>query len=157
MTSVLLVDSDVTAAVASARGLGRAVDVAVCSDFSTARARLHTEPPRLLVTALRLCEYNGLQLVYLAAKAGLPTRSIVHTETDNFWQASEIQRAGAFYEVRWRLSVTLPAYVRAVLPPHDRRDITRRDRRRASRGGRRVTDPVARRARQSARMNQRTG
>ena len=58
-------------------------EVALCSDFSTARARLRAAPPGWLITALRLREYNGLNLVYLAAGAGLPTRSIVYTEAND--------------------------------------------------------------------------
>jgi hypothetical protein len=59
------------------------VDLDVRADFPAARARLHAQPPQLLVTALRLREYNGLHLVYLAARAGLrilDTILVSHTE-----------------------------------------------------------------------------
>jgi DNA-binding NtrC family response regulator len=116
-------------------------DVALCSDFSTARARLRASPPEWLITALRLREYNGLNLVYLAASAGLPTRSIVYTDVSDSGMAREIRAAGAFYEVRPRLSLALPTYLTAVLPPQDRRDVGAYDRRRSGRsGGRRAVD-----------------
>jgi DNA-binding NarL/FixJ family response regulator len=116
--------------------------VALCSDFSTARARLRAAPPELLITALRLREYNGLNLVYLAAGAGLPTRSIVYTDADDAGMAREIRAAGAFYEVRPRLPKVLPRYIAALtLPPQDRRDVGVYDRRRSGRsGGRRAVD-----------------
>lgn len=148
---MLFVDSDLPVATALARIIepdaGSRTDVAVslCSDFFTARARMRAAPPGLLVTALRLREYNGLNLVYLAASAGLPTRSIVYTEANDATMAREIRAAGAFYEVRPRLPVVLPRYVSAVLPPQDRRDVGFYDRRRGGRsGGRRAVDqPLA--------------
>jgi len=116
-------------------------EVALCSDFSTARARLRAARPEWLITALRLREYNGLNLVYLAAVAGLPTRSIVYTESNDTGMAREIRAAGAFYEARPRLRVALPGYLSAVLPPQDRRDVSIYDRRRTGRGGgRRAVD-----------------
>jgi hypothetical protein len=101
---------------------------------------LHAQPPRLLVTALRLREYNGLHLVYLAARAGLPTRSVVYTEVPDKAAALESRTAGAFYEVRAQLTLSLPSYVSALLPPSDRRDGLRFDRRQLPRGGRRAYD-----------------
>jgi DNA-binding NtrC family response regulator len=145
---MLIVDPNLPAATALARivepeaALRNGPEVALCSDFSTARARLRAEPPELLITALRLREYNGLNLVYLAAGAGLPTRSIVYTEADDAGMAREIRAAGAFYEVRPRLPKVLPRYVAALrLPPQDRRDVGVYDRRRSGRsGGRRAVD-----------------
>jgi hypothetical protein len=150
LASVLIIDSDFALATALAKDLKIALparssgsarlDVVVESDFSSARARLKAKPPGLMVTALQLREYNGLHLVYFAAAAGLPTRSLVYTETVDPIQAREVRSAGAFYEVRARLPVALPAYVSAVLPPQDRRDTAQFDRRRLARGGRRAAD-----------------
>ena len=145
---MLIVDPHLPVATALARVVEPAVanrpgftGVALCSDFSTARARLRAAPPDLLITALRLREYNGLNLVYLVASAGLPTRSIVYTESTDTTMASEVRAAGAFYEVWPRLPAALPGYVSAVLPPQDRRDAAIYDRRRSGRGGgRRVVD-----------------
>ena len=44
----------------------------VCRDFSTARERLLNQPPDLLVTNVRLHEYNGLHLVHLATPHTMP-------------------------------------------------------------------------------------
>lgn len=144
---MLIVDPNLPAATALARivepedGPRFGSPVALCSDFSTARARLRAEPPGLLITALRLREYNGLNLVYLAAGAGLPTRSIVYTEANDAGMAREVLAAGAFYEVRPRLPAALPGYVSAKLPPQDRRGVGVYDRRRNGRpGGRRAVD-----------------
>ena len=144
---MLIVDPNLPAATALARivepeaALRNGPEVALCSDFSTARARMRAAPPELLITALRLREYNGLNLVYLAAGAGLPTRSIVYTDAIDAGMAREIRAAGAFYEVRPRLPVALPGYMAAKLPPQDRRDVGAYDRRRSSRsGGRRAVD-----------------
>ena len=140
MISLLLVDPDVTAAAAVVESLPSSVDLDVRADFPAARARLHAQPPRLLVTALRLREYNGLHLVYLAARAGLPTRSVVYTEEPDRAAAIESRTAGAFYEVRPQLAMSLSSYVMASLPPADRRDGIRFDRRQLARGGRRAYD-----------------
>jgi hypothetical protein len=148
---MLIVDPSLPAAAAIARivepenGQQASTEIALCSDFSTARARLRAAPPGLLVTALRLHEYNGLNLVYLAAGAGLPTRSIVYTEACDAGMAREIRAAGAFYEMRPRLEAALPGYVSAVLPPQDRRNVGAYERRRSGRlGGRRAVDrPIA--------------
>jgi hypothetical protein len=102
---------------------------------------LRAAPPELLITALRLREYNGLNLVYLAAGAGLKTRSIVFTDDSDSGMAREVRAAGAFYEVRARLAKALPAYISAILPPHDRRNVGSFERRRSGRmGGRRAAD-----------------
>ena len=102
---MLIVDPNLPAATALARivepdsGHHTGSEVALCADFWTARARLRAAPPELLITALRLREYNGLNLVYLAAGAGLPTRSIVYTEANDAGMAREIRAAGAFYDM----------------------------------------------------------
>ena len=147
LVSVLIVDPNLPAATALARivepdtGVRTGPEVVLCSDFSTARSRLRAAPPELLITALRLREYNGLNLVYLAAGAGLPTRSIVYTEANDAGMAREIRAAGAFYEVRPHLPKVLKGYAQAKLPPQDRREVSVYDRRRSGRaGGRRAVD-----------------
>ena len=97
-------------------------------------------PTGLLVPHFRLREYNGRHLVYLVAALDLPTRSVVCTDADDPRTGRAIQAAGAFYETRGRLMLTLPAYLSGRLPPSDRRQGEYHDRRRASRGGRRPTD-----------------
>ena len=117
------------------------VHVTTCTGFARARATLRGLEPQLLVTALALREYNGLHLVYLAGAAGLQTRSIVYTDQLDLGLATEIQTAGAFFELQHRLGTALAPYATApALPPSDRRIVTRPDRRHSPRGGRRVSD-----------------
>lgn len=113
-----------------------------CPSFSAARGCLKTAAYNLLVTALRLSEYNGLHLVYLAnvTRSGSPLRAIVYDEEPDPSVAAEVQRAGAFYEIAPRIVVTLPAFVPANLPEADRRAPAMFDRRRSVRGGRRLWD-----------------
>ncbi len=148
MAAVLIVDSTLTLATDLARELTRAitasgashVEVIAEAEFAKARVRLKTAAPRLMVTALQLREYNGVHLVYLAAAAGLSMRSVVHTDVEDPVHAQEVRAAGAFYEIRSRLPIVLPAYVSATLPAHDRRANIKFDRRRLPRGGRRAAD-----------------
>jgi len=137
---VLLVDPDPTTTATLARLLWADAAVTVCADFHAARQHLVASPPDLLVTHLRLREYNGLHLVYLAAAMALPTRSVVYIDTDDPPTGRAIQAAGAFYETRARLTLALPAYVSRKLPLSDRREIEYHDRRQEFRGGRRATD-----------------
>ena len=144
--SILIVDretrlaADLAGRVRAARSVGARFDVLSEVDFTKARTLLRTRKPSLLVTALQLGEYNGLHLVHLANVARPSPRSVVHTESIEPVYAREVQEAGAFYEVRSRLMLALPAYVDAALPPEDRRNPIRFDRRRLARGGRRAAD-----------------
>ena len=138
---VLIVDPDTTFASDLAGRLRSFAEVKTCSGFARARVQLRSLVPQFLITTLALREYNGLHLVYLASAAGLPTRSIVYHDQLDAGLATEVQAAGAFFELRHRLPAALPVYVAASLPPTDRRIVTRPDRRQSPRGGRRVTDP----------------
>src|SRR5712692_3877848 len=111
--------------------------VAAHAKFSSARARLGDASFDFLVTNLRLEAYNGLHLVYIAAAEGISARSIVYSDRHDVGLARETQRAGAFYETRECLPVTIAAYLRGTLPPYDRRDPAVKDRRVMFRGGRR--------------------
>ena len=115
--------------------------VEAAGDFQTAYNRLHPAPPDLLITKLRLySKVEGLQLAYVVASAGSPTRTIVYGESAEEWVTRELQRLGAFYESQSRLQFALPAYVQARLPVLDRRDPMRVERRMRYRGGRRASD-----------------
>lgn len=138
VVDVLLVDPDPDGLGAVQAALGQIADVEACSEFRAARARLMAKPPDLLVTNLRLAAYNGLHLVHLAA--GTHTRCIAYAIYDDLVLAREVQAAGAFYERAKRLPLTLPSYVNALLPRHDRRNPTVLDRRLNFRGGRRCAD-----------------
>lgn len=109
------------------------------TDFPTARECLENASPDFVVTNVRLGVYNGLHLVYLAAARGIRASSIVYTERPEIGLAREVHYAGAFYDTREHLRMTLVAYVRGNLPPRDRRDALE-DRRTMFRGGRRCWD-----------------
>ena len=109
-----------------------------CPDFHAARARLLLEPPELLITNVRLREYNGIHLVMLASAS---TRSVVYMDPEDLVLLREAQRVGAFVESPERLLFSLPSYVGAALRIRDRRDLERFDRRSRARGGRRAADP----------------
>ena len=108
-------------------------------EFERARERLLSSSYDLLVTNLRLHQYNGVNLVHLAQAFGLPTRGIVYDERAS-GLADEVRRAGALFECTHRLLITLPAYVRGILPSRERRDAATFDRRTHPRGGRRMWD-----------------
>lgn len=113
--------------------------VVTCSTFKQARTALRTYAPSLLVTNLRLDEFNGLHLVLLTA--GLGTRGVVYgSASADRGLASDIRRFGAFHETEAHLCRALPAYLHASLPEIDRRDSPGSDRRALPRGGRRTAD-----------------
>jgi hypothetical protein len=135
---ILLVDPDVEYLRAAKNALRFLADIEVSSKFAAARVRLlSSRPPDLLITNLRLQAHNGLHLVHMADGR---TRCVVYSDYDDLVLAREVQAAGAFYERSTQLSRALAAYVRAMLPPHDRRNLTAPDRRQGPRGGRRCTD-----------------
>jgi DNA-binding NtrC family response regulator len=115
--------------------------VSVCHDFATADRQLSIASFAFVLTNIRLAEYNGLQLIYLARDLDARCRAIAYTESREVWLARDAQRAGAFYETRDCLPVTLPVLLTASLPTSDRRDPAQPDRRSSSRlGGRRARD-----------------
>jgi DNA-binding NtrC family response regulator len=137
MKQILVVDPNAQYLNDAQRVLRLLGDVEVCADFTAARSRLIARPPDLLITNLRLQEYNGLHLVHLAKPQ---TRCIVYSTHDDPVLAREVQAAGAFYERPMRLARALSGYVQGVLPPTDRRNASLVDRRRFPRGGRRSAD-----------------
>jgi DNA-binding NtrC family response regulator len=118
----------------------RTAHVEGCRSFESARSRLEQTPYDLLVTDARLSAYNGIHLVYLAKFADASARAIVYDREGDVGVASEVHRAGAFFELAPRLLVTLPAYIAAPLPTTDRRAPAVFDRRMLPRGGRRLWD-----------------
>ena len=124
-------------------------NVAVCSDltavvadsYAEARSQLDSPDIGVLVTSLKLGEYNGIQLVYLARQKHPGVTCIVYGQEDHRL-GLEAQRAGAFYEWREAVAFAFPRYLEGLrtLPTTDRRDPTVTDRRLTFRGGRRTTD-----------------
>ncbi len=140
--AVLLVDPHADAVLATIRqALQGGAHVEMCADFSSAKTRLLTDPPNVLVTNLRLHAYNGLHLVLLATAAA-STRCLVYADPDDLLLAREAQRLGAFYERASNVPFALPGFIKAPLPEADRRDVAVPDRRVGFRGGRRGADRV---------------
>src|SRR5262245_23802938 len=86
-------------------------DVRGAVDFASARAQLLAEPPDLLVTSLRLREYNGLHLLYLAAHYAPSVRTVVYSEHPDLWLLNDLQAMGAFFETSANVAVAIPAYL----------------------------------------------
>ena len=137
---ILVVDSDPSMVHALRGALGFVADVEGCPDFTEARESLLRDPPDFLVTNLRLGAYNGLHLVYLAIGSGRGTRSVCFSNFVDLPLIHEAQSIGAFFEAPAKIPHTLASYLRAPLPPRDRRLPRAMDRRREFRGGRRAGD-----------------
>lgn len=139
-TRVLIVGIDLALCRGLAEVIASRAQVHSCNSFKSALAFLDAVAQDLIVTDLRLAEYNGLHLVYRASLAESPARAIVYDKDGDLGVATEVHRAGAFFEVATRLLIALPSYIAAPLPPSDRRVPIRFDRRAEPRGGRRLWD-----------------
>jgi hypothetical protein len=135
---ILLVEPDSTWRALLAARLPASVDAH--DRFETARDCLELVRYDLIVTNLRLGAHNGLHLVYVARLSRAATQAIVYDEESDLGLARAVQQAGAMYEFRHRLVITLPTYVGANLPARDRRTPLDSDRRVVLRGGRRRWD-----------------
>src|SRR6266850_1911032 len=98
---ILVVDPNPAYLTDAQRVLQLLGDAEICTEFFVARARLVNRPPDLLITNLRLQQYNGLHLVHLAKTQ---TRCIVYSTHDDPVLAREVQAAGASYEQPMRLA-----------------------------------------------------
>src|SRR5215470_8776453 len=91
---VLLVEPDGVLLAAFAATLASTATVEDHAGFETARERLNTFAPDLLVTNLQLGAFNGLHLVYLLQSRRPITRALVYTDSLSLRMAAEVQRAG---------------------------------------------------------------
>jgi len=137
---ILLVEPDETVRAGLVNAVGSLGIVEGYAAFDSARSRLSGFAYDLLVTNVRLNEYNGLHLVYLVKDIDVATNAIVYSDEEDLPLALDAQRAGAFFELTRRMLIVLPVYVESELPHRDRRDPARFDRRRTARGGRRAWD-----------------
>jgi hypothetical protein len=138
---VLVVDCDARVGARIKRDCKSLADVEVITSFPTARRRVLQHTAALLVTNLRLAEYNGLHLVYLAsADTQSQMRCLVYSAFPDLTLIEEAQAAGAFYERVSTLAYALPSYISSSLPQRDKRLPLSADRRRLFRGGRRAAD-----------------
>lgn len=104
------------------------------------RELLADDPPTVLIANVRLGEYNGIHLVYLAKRRDENVRALVYAERHDAVLAREAQRAHAFYQRQMFLPFSLEEFLKASLPAVDRREPDGIDRRTMFRGGRRATD-----------------
>jgi len=140
-SAVLLIEPDVLWAARVQEAAAPFAVVNVCHEFEAARRQLMIASFAWIVTNIRLADYNGVQLIYGAREADQRCRAIAYTDSRDIWLARTAQRAGAFYETRDCLPVTLPLFLTVQLPPADRRDPAQPDRRSPARaGGRRAWD-----------------
>lgn len=134
--SLLVVDptpTDSTFVVTAVSVLG--LDVATAETFAQARAHMARRPPDVLVTAVKLGEYNGLHLV-LRGKAERPDMTAIVTCPDRDpVLAAEAEAMGATFvelptsaeEIRAALLRTLlGTSPQPVRPPFERRRTDRR-------------------------------
>jgi DNA-binding NtrC family response regulator len=140
--TALIVDQDAEF-VSKLRGLVETAgyDVIADTEFRVGRRRLYSgEPPAALIANVRLGEFNGIHLVYLAKKLDENIRALIYGEPHDAVLAREAQRAHAFYQRRQFLPFALGEFLKAGLPAVDRREPDGIDRRTSFRGGRRATD-----------------
>src|SRR5262245_24485646 len=111
-------------------------------DFGSARDALGSRPGPIaaLVANVRLGEFNGIHLVYLAKMQHPKIRALVYAKPHDPILALEAQQASAFYQRQAFLPFSLASFLRAGLPTNDRRTVSGFDRRTEFRGGRRTTD-----------------
>ena len=112
---LLIVEPDSALRAALGAVAGRLAQVDAARSFQIARTHLQEAAYDLIVTNARLKDYNGLHLVYLAKLSDWPVRAVVYTEQADPGVATEVPRAGAFYELAQRLRVTPPTS--SPLPP----------------------------------------
>lgn len=93
--------------------IGSTAVVDAVEDFNTARTRIVTHRPDFLAANLRLGEYNGLHLVYLAAALNLSVRSFVYTEQQDAGFATDVETAGATYDTFQSLRSTIAGHLMA--------------------------------------------
>jgi DNA-binding NtrC family response regulator len=138
---VLVVDCDPRVGAHIKHDCETLADVEVITNFPMARRRVLQRAHELLVTNLRLNEYNGLHLVYLlSTSAQSQMRCLVYSAFPDLRLIEEAQAAGALYEPALTLAYALPSYISSCLPQRDRRSPLGSDRRRVCRGGRRAPD-----------------
>jgi hypothetical protein len=137
---VLLAEPDGILCARFRDAVGECSEIAVYSDFLTARTSLLAIPFHWVITNLRLEAYNGLHLLHVARAASLPARFLIYADRSDLTLAQDAQRAGAFYESLDAVPRAVAAYLRGMLPPKDRRDPAAVDRRAIFRGSRRRRD-----------------
>jgi DNA-binding NtrC family response regulator len=74
--------------------------VVACDKFEDAKRSLTSTPPDVLITDVRLGQFNGVQLVMLAKEHGPNTRAIVMSGFDDPELRKEAEQCGASYLIK---------------------------------------------------------
>jgi two-component system, NtrC family, nitrogen regulation response regulator GlnG len=113
---VLVVDSDVEALASDQSVLAEAGYLVTCTaNFAEAKQRLLLAPPDLLMTDVRLGEYNGLHLVHRGHLNHPEMPAIVRAEPRDSGLEEEARRADALYLIKPVDATTLVDSVRRLL------------------------------------------
>jgi DNA-binding NtrC family response regulator len=134
--SVLVVDPNVTSRSRTVTTLASAGFHVVATDaFESARQRIVTSPPAVLITAVKLGEYNGFHLVLRVKSIAPHTRVLVTSDEDAAIFQKEAHQAGATFMADPVTSQDMLAAVLRMLfrtndapivPPFERRVSERR-------------------------------
>jgi len=115
VASLLLVDDDLSLLGALSRFLADSgFEVVPCSTFEDAKREIGSLRPEILVTDVRLCAFNGLQLALLARDVRPDVRVVVFSGYDDPVLKEEARRIGATYLVKPVSGHTLVQELRAT-------------------------------------------
>jgi CheY-like chemotaxis protein len=112
---VLVVTPDAALCRSVGERLSSNATVHMCAGFEDARRRLSGRYD-LLISDLRLGDFNGLHLAHLVRHLMLPTRCVVFSSHYDAGFAAEVIAAGAFYEHADHIAAVAPAYLTGALP-----------------------------------------
>lgn len=137
--SALVVEPDAERQMQVVDALARAgFEVTATDRFDTARRLIAASPPAVIVTALKLGEYNGLHLVLRARVAAPHTAALVTSPDPTLDFSREVSQLGAIFLVHPVTSLDLVACALRLLfrkfpservdPPFERRVAERRNR-----------------------------
>jgi DNA-binding response OmpR family regulator len=98
MKLALVVDDDALVLALTGRWLLEAgYDVVTASDFPDARAKIQRRKPELVVTDIRLGDFNGIQLGLLAREARAGVHLVIITGWDDPVLRQDAAQLGATY------------------------------------------------------------
>ena len=92
--------ADQDGAVLTASLARRQVEASVVTNFHDARRRLTADPPDLLITDLKLQEYNGLHLVLVARGWSPRTITVVLADSSDEMLRAEAESLGALFVIK---------------------------------------------------------
>ena len=99
--ATIIVELDLTDVWFAVSGLADSgFHITVAEDFFEAKVLIDTKPPELLITDLRLREYNGLQLVLRGKSARPDMAAIIFTKHGDPVLQAEAERMGATFVLK---------------------------------------------------------